>query len=44
MTPKQAWEILERVTAMLNLTRQDHNTVLKALDVLKPNDSQTQGE
>lgn len=36
MTPEQAHELLTQVTAALNLNRQQHVAVLKALEILDP--------
>jgi hypothetical protein len=38
MTPEQAWKIINDVTAMVRLNRQEHQMVLEALQVLKPKD------
>lgn len=35
MTKEQALKILQEATAMLKLTRQEHELVLKALETLK---------
>lgn len=35
MTSEQALELLTQVTAQLNLTRAQHDQILKALQVLK---------
>ena len=36
MTPEQAWDILNQVTALVALKREDHQAVIKALEILKP--------
>jgi hypothetical protein len=35
MTPQEALKILEEATARLQLVRQDHVTIVRALDVIK---------
>ena len=41
MTNQQAIEILAKVTATLNLSRQDHATIIDALTVLTQHTAQT---
>lgn len=36
MTPEQAIKILEQATAVLQLSRKDHEIILQALKVLTP--------
>ena len=36
MTKEQAYQLLVQATAMLKVTREEHQTIAKALDVFKP--------
>jgi RNase P/RNase MRP subunit POP5 len=36
MDKKQAWDILSQATGLLKLTREEHTTVMTALQTLKP--------
>lgn len=36
MTPQQAYELLDRATALITANRQDHIAIQEALNVLKP--------
>ena len=35
MTPEQALQLIEQVTGLLQLNREDHNKILAALEVLR---------